>query len=379
MLDILRQHKLYAKMPKCEFNKPDLQFLGHIVGRHGIRMDPRKTAAIADWPRPKDAHQLRSFLGLATYFRRFVQGYSKLVSPLTDLLKGDAPWVWSERCQSAFEGAKHALTSSPVLVMPDYHKPFEVVCDASVTGIGAVLLQQGRPVAFESRKLSSAERNYTTGEQELFAVVHAMRTWRCYLEGVEFTMVPDHNPLVYLQTQPNLSRRQVRWSEYLQAFRFRWQYRPGRINVADPLSRVQTVTVAALTRGQSKTAVLRQSAADPSSSPTADLPDPKTNLPNPNSAAAEQESLTDFQLQVQQGYVQDTDWYAKLSSADQSRCQSRLGLWWYEGALVIPNSQNLRKQCLHELHDCPYSGHLGVTKTQKAVERLYCCSRHALS
>lgn len=94
MLDISRQHELYAKMPKCEFNKPELQFLGHIVGRHGIRMDPATTATVSEWPVPKDAHQLRSVLGLATYFRRFVQGYSKLVSPLTDLLKGIAYWVW---------------------------------------------------------------------------------------------------------------------------------------------------------------------------------------------------------------------------------------------------------------------------------------------
>jgi len=201
---------------------------------------------------PKDVHQLRSFLGLATYFRRFVQGFSKLVSPMTDLTKGKTPWVWSERCQKAFEDTKQALTSSPALVLPDYSKHFEVVCDASITGIGAVLIQEGRPVAFETKKLSPAEHNYTTGEQELFAVVHAMRTWRCYLEGVEFTMVTDHNPLVYLQTQANLSRRQVRWSEYLQAFRFRWQYRPGRINVVGPLSRVQAALVAAVARGQSK-------------------------------------------------------------------------------------------------------------------------------
>ncbi len=133
---------------------------------------------------------------------------------------------------------QQALTSSPVLVLLDYSKHFQVVCVTSITGIGAALIQEGRPVAFESKKFSPAERNYTTSEQELFAVVHAMRTWQCCLEGVKFTMVTDHYPHVYLQTQADLSRRQVRWSEYLQAFRFRWQYRPGRINIVDPLSRV---------------------------------------------------------------------------------------------------------------------------------------------
>ena len=170
----LRKHDLYAKLSKCEFNKPELQFLGHIVGRDGIKMDPQKTAVIDAWPVPRDIHQLRSlkFVGLANYFRRFVQGYSKLVSPLTNLLRGKARWHWSDQCQQAFMNTKVyvALTSHPVLVMPDYSKPFEVVCDASVTGIGAVLLQEGRPVAYESRQLSSAEHNYSTGEQELLAV-----------------------------------------------------------------------------------------------------------------------------------------------------------------------------------------------------------------
>ena len=177
-------------------------------------------------------------------------------------------------------------------------------------------------------------------------------------------MVTDHNPQVYLQTQSNLSRRQVRWSEYLQAFRFRWQYRPGRINVADPLSRVQTGVIAAITRGQSKMAV---PAVDPTVDPNSVLPsDPKSVLPqNPNTVADQQE-LTLFQQQVLEGYEQDSDWYDKLPAAEQHE----ESVWWHEHALVIPNSQDLRKQCLHELHNCPYSGHLRVA-TQKAMDRLY--------
>ena len=120
VLDLLRKHDLYAKLSKCEFSKPELQFLGHIVGRDGIKMDPQKTAVIDAWPVPRDTHQLRSFVSLATYFRRFVQGYSKLASPLTDLLRGKAQWHWSDQCQQAFMNTKVALTSHPVLVMPDY-------------------------------------------------------------------------------------------------------------------------------------------------------------------------------------------------------------------------------------------------------------------
>ena len=132
---------------------------------------------------------------------------------------------------------QQALTSSPLLVLSNYSKHFEVVCVTSITGIGAARIQEGRPVAFETKKMCPAECTYTAGEQGLFAVFHAMRTWQCCLEGVKFTVITDQYPNVYLQNQADLSRHQVRWSEYLQAFRFRWQYRPGRITIADPFSR----------------------------------------------------------------------------------------------------------------------------------------------
>ena len=150
---------------------------------------------------------------------------------------------------TSFDGVKVALTTAPVLVMPDYAKPFELIADACGYGIGiGALLQEGRPIAFLCKQFSAAERNYTVGEQELLAVVHAMRTWRCYLEGVSADMftVTDHNPLTYLQTQTTLSRHQARWSEYLQMFTFKWQYRPGLRNVADPLSRSPSVVAAML-------------------------------------------------------------------------------------------------------------------------------------
>jgi len=144
---------------------------------------------------------------------------------------------WSDTCERAFREVNTDLTTAPVLAVPDCTKPFELVCDASGFGLGAVLLQEGRPVAFESRKLTSAELNYITTEAELLAVVHALKIWRCYLEGTKFVVVTDHCPNTFFQTQPMLSRRQARWSEFLQQFDFRWEYRPGRTNVADPLSR----------------------------------------------------------------------------------------------------------------------------------------------
>ncbi|DBA86687.1 TPA: hypothetical protein ACH3X1_016781 [Trebouxia sp. C0004] len=210
------------------------------------------------------------------------------------------------RTLSAFQGAKHALTSSPVSVLPDYGKPFEGAMRRSLTQVQYCFKRAGM--------LHMRVRNYpllsvTTHQVSRSSLLwfHAMRTWCCYLEGVPFRMVTDHHPLVFLQTQANLSRRQVRWSKYLQAFRFSWQYRPGRSNVADPLSRVQVVTVAAVTRGKRRCAVPGVPPANPSAGPDADpssvLPsDPGTVLPQNPDFAVEQESLTDFQLQVQQGY-----------------------------------------------------------------------------
>ncbi len=144
---------------------------------------------------------------------------------------------------------QRALTSCPVLALSDNNKQFEVGCVTSITGIGAALTQKGRPVAFQSKMLSPAERNYTAGEQDLFAMDHTMRTWQCCLEGVKFTVITDHYPHVYLQTQPDQSRRQVRWSDEFQGFRFRWQYKPDRINMADPFSKVEAAPVVEVTRG----------------------------------------------------------------------------------------------------------------------------------
>jgi hypothetical protein len=138
----------------------------------------------ADWKVPKDVHGVRSFLGLANYFRRFLQGYSKLVVPLTNLTRKDKRWEWTEECQEAFEKVKHVLTNAPVLAPSELGKPFEMVLDASGVGLGDVLLQDGHPVAFESRKLSPAEQNYTVTERVMLGVIHALKTWRCFLRSV---------------------------------------------------------------------------------------------------------------------------------------------------------------------------------------------------
>jgi hypothetical protein len=211
VLKILRKHRLYAKLSKCHFAKDEFHYLGHVMGKDGLKVHPAKIETVMKWNTPRDVGQLCSFLGLCNYFRRFIQGYSTLVAPLTNLTQHDSKYNRTVEYHEAFDKVKYALTHAPVLALPTFDESFEVIRNASIVGIGAILLQKGRPIAFESRKLSPVENNYTTGEQELIAVVHALRTWHCYLEGADCVVVTDHNPLTYLKSQQVLSRRQARW------------------------------------------------------------------------------------------------------------------------------------------------------------------------
>ena len=234
----IRQDKLYAKLSKCSFGQKRVKFLGHIVEDGAVFPDPDKVAIVQKWTPPRHPADLRSFLGLANYFRKFIQGYAMLTAPLNDLLKKKStPWIWEAKQEAAFEGVKKSLCDLTQLKLPDLYAPFEVIADASLLGIGAVLCQDGRPISFIGRKLSPAEKNYHTGEQELLAVFYALTTWRCYLSSSEFKVVTDHHPNTFFDTKPILNRRLARWAEFIQTFQFTWEFRAGRLNVADPVSR----------------------------------------------------------------------------------------------------------------------------------------------
>jgi hypothetical protein len=240
VFEILREHKLYAKLSKCEFFTSRVEFLGHVVFDEGISVDPKKVKAIADWPTPKDKTEVRSFLGLASYYRRFVKGFSKIAAPMTNLLKGKSNVIdWTPECESSFQNLKYVLTQTPVLTIMDPLKGDIILCtDASDLAIGAVLMQDKKIIAYESRKLNSAELNYPVHEKELLAVIHSLKVWRHYLLGVRFKIQTDHESLRYLSTQPHLSRRQCRWMELLQEYDFDIEYVKGKENVvADALSR----------------------------------------------------------------------------------------------------------------------------------------------
>ena len=269
VFDILRREQLKLKLRKCEFFKQELKFLGHLVSAKGMRPDPAKVKVVTDWPQPRSVFDVRSFLGLAGYFRKYIQGYSSTAAPLTDLLSGIAgrtsegklykykrltpaqtsaietefQQVWTPECANAFEDLKRALTTAPVLALPDFEKPFELVADACQVpcAIGAVLLQSGRPVAFYSRKCAGPELRYGVSDLEMLAVIAALREWRCYMQGRPFKIVTDHKPNTYLDNNSSVNshtlQRRARWLEISSAYDYIWEYRPGRLNVADPISR----------------------------------------------------------------------------------------------------------------------------------------------
>ena len=177
-------------------------------------MDPAKLNAVLEWEEPKSVTKVRSFLGLAGYYRRFIEGFSKIALPLTKLTRKDQPFVWSEKCEASFQLLKEKLTTAPVLTLPDPGKSFDVFCDASKQGLGCVLMQNERVVAYGSRQLKVHEENYPTHELELAAIVFVLKIWRHYLYGNIFRVFSDHKSLKYLFDQKELNMRQRTWMEF---------------------------------------------------------------------------------------------------------------------------------------------------------------------
>ena len=246
-LQMLREHKLYAKYEKCDFWLKEVNFLGHVVSGAGVSVDPSKIDAVMSWERPKNVFEIRSFLGLAGYYRRFVEDFSRLAAPMTRLTRKGVKFAWNDACEHAFEELKKRLTTAPVLVIPERGLGYTVYCDASKEGLGCVLMQSGRVVAYGSRQLKPHEKNYPTHDLELAAVIFALKSWRHYLYGERFEVFSDHKSLKYLFTQKDLNLRQRRWMEYMEDYDFDLQYHPGKANVvADALSRKTVSSLASL-------------------------------------------------------------------------------------------------------------------------------------
>jgi hypothetical protein len=220
--------------------------LGHIINRDGLAIDPKKVAAILDWKAPKDVRGIKSFIRMAGYYQRFIEGFSKISRPMTALLTKKVEFKWTPACQESFEMLKQKLTTIPVLVLPDVHKPFLVYYHASYTGLRCVLMQEGKVVAYSSRQLKVHKKNYPTHDLELIAVVHALKTWRHYLYGQKCDIYTDHKSLKYIFTQSELNMRQRRWLELIKDYELEIHYYPGKANVvAHALSRKSQVNMLA--------------------------------------------------------------------------------------------------------------------------------------
>jgi len=332
----LKEHKLYAKTSKCEFFTQKIDFLGYVVTKDGITMDQAKVKAIVDWPSPLNTvKDVRSFLGLAGYYRRFVKGFSKIASSLSELLKKDINFDWTQREEDAFITLKKAITTAPILISPDPTKSYVVTTDASGFATGAILQQDHgnglQPIAFMSHKMNAAERNYPVHEQELLAVVHALREWRHYLHGTQFEVVTDHMSLKHFLTQPTLSARQARWSEFMQEFDMKITHRPGKLNdAADALSR---------------------------------RPDHQTI--NAISSPVIEQTFID---KIKQSYDEDDECQQMLK--DEKNISMRDGLMYKNRTrVVVPKVNELRAKLLSEHHDIPLRGHVGVHKVYEQLSR----------
>ncbi len=240
VLQRLRQLRLFLKAEKCSFHQPSVQFLGYHIDSSGIRMDEGKVEAIKTWPQPTTIKELQRFLEFSNFYRRFIQNYSTLTNPLTNLLRNKPKSLsWSIADKEAFEKLKTSFTQIPILIHPDPGRPFIVEVDASTTGVGAFLSQQQgnpsrlHPCAFFSRKLSPAERNYDIGNRDLLAIKLALEEWRHWLEGAKhpFTVLTDHKNLQYLREAKRLNPRHARWALFFTPFNFKITYHPGPKNI----------------------------------------------------------------------------------------------------------------------------------------------------
>ena len=349
----LREAGLKAKLSKCNFLKSRIEFLGHVVDGDGIHTVDSKIKAVKHFPTPKTVENVRSFLGLAGYYRAFVRNFASIASPLTRLLKKDTPFIWHDAQKTSFETLKKALTHTPILAFPDYTQPFTLCTDASALGVGAVLMQsfegpRPRVIAYASRVLNSAESKYSVTHLEALAVVWALQHFRDLIFGYKVTVYTDHSAVTQLFSGKNLSGRLARWYLTIMQFEPQIKYLPGRANtVADALSR--NIPVAAVTQ------------VDNFSLPelrTAQRSDPLWSCVVYALESGDDSALPKLPVPFVQFSLQDDVLCRTVTVSDAVVTQ-----------LVIPSA--FVDVVLKLLHDTPLAGHPGRDKTLAAARGKY--------
>ena len=344
VLEKLRKHKLYINKEKCTFFKQKIAWLGYIISAEGLEVDKEKISTILDWPTPKNANDILSFLGFTGYYRKFIEKYSHIAAPMTELLKKNVPFLWTSSQQEAFETLKNKLTTAPILQLPSPDYPFPMYTDASDFAIGGVLMQdqgQGlKPVAFSSKKLNDAQRKYIIYDKEALSQIHHLQLWRCYLQGApRSTAFTDNSVLKYLQTQARLSPRQARYMLILQEYNLYVEYITGKANVvADALSRRPDLALNVVITCQDSDWLeqLKESYHD----------DDKAKQ-----IIAMIQGKTSKHYAFDYGYI-----VRRTPTATQ---------------LYIPDVGTMRKDLLAEHHDSLLAGHFGVAKTAALLGRHY--------
>nr|AAL77161.1 Putative polyprotein [Oryza sativa Japonica Group] len=361
VLEKLKEHQLYAKFNKCDFWLTEVKFLGHVITAQGVAVDPSNVESVTKWTPPKTVSQIRSFLGLAGYYRRFIENFSRIARPMTQLLKKDEKFKWTAECDKSFEELKKKLVSAPVLILPDPTKDFQVYCDASRHGLGCVLMQEGRVVAYASRQLRPHEGNYPTHDLELAAVVHALKIWRHYLIGNRCEIYTDHKSLKYIFTQPDLNLRQRRWLELIKDYDMSIHYHPGKANVvADALSRKSYCTALCI---EGMCEELRQefghlNVGIVEHGFVAALEARPTLVDQVRAAQVNDPEIAELKKNMRVGKARDF-------------LEDEHGTIWMGERLCVPDDKELKDLILTEAHQTQYSIHPGSTKMYQDLKEKF--------
>lgn len=337
VFEVMRSNSLFAKESKCEFATERVEYLGHYIEKRGISTDPNKVKAVAEWPQPKSVKQLRGFLGLAGYYRRFVKDFGTIARPLTTLTKKEG-FSWCPEADDSFGGLKNALCKAPVLALPRFDKPFVVETDASGSGIGAVLMQEGHPVAYISRHLKGKQLHLSIYEKELLAVVFAVQKWRHYLLHRHFVIKTDQKSLKYLLEQRLNTPIQQQWLPKLLEFDYEIQYRQGKDNVAaDALSRVEGAEVLHMSMSVSD---------------------------------------CDLMKEIKEGYNQDDEMKQIIEKLKKEPGGKKHYSWVQnilrrKSKIAVPANRELRNKILDWLHSSGVGGHSGRDATMQRVKGLF--------